>query len=72
VALTKVVGRLVPFQTTVEVELKPVPVTVSTNAWLPATAEAGENDVIVPGGGAVSWNTAAPEVEPPGLDTVTK
>ena len=70
-ALTYVVGRLVPFQTTVEVVLNPVPVTVSTNAWLPATADAGDSDVMVAGAGELRIKTAIPEPEPPGFVTLT-
>src|SRR2546423_14966378 len=42
VALTNVVGRLVPFQRTTDEATKPAPLTVSMNAALPTDIEPGE------------------------------
>lgn len=47
VLLTKVVGRLVPFQRTTEPLTKPLPVAVSVKAPLPARTLAGEIEVSV-------------------------
>src|SRR5438477_80722 len=65
VALTKVVVRVAPFHLTVLPLTKPVPVTVSVKAALPADVLAGAGAVIV--------NVWAPEVPPstPGIVTVT-
>ena len=45
VALTKVVGRLAPFQRTTELARNLLPVTVSVSAGPPATIEAGDSEV---------------------------
>src|SRR6266404_1726106 len=72
VLLTKVVVRLAPFQRTTDELLKFVPVAVSVNAPLPATALVGEIELSV-GAGLLIVNVEAPEVPPPGvgLKTVT-
>ena len=62
-ALTKVVGRAVPFQFTTAPGVKPVPFTVSENAGPPAVVEAGFKDVI-DGPGTILKVTGA-EVTPP-------
>ena len=57
---TKVVGRVLPFHCTVEVDTKPVPVTFSVNAVPPARAALGFNNAIVDAlaagvGGPLAW-----------------
>jgi hypothetical protein len=47
--LTNVVGRADPLQTTMELGLKLDPITVSVRGGLPATAAAGEIEVIAAG-----------------------
>jgi len=73
VLLTNVVVRLPPFQRTTDELLKFVPVAVSVNAALPATALVGEIELSV-GAGLLIVNVEAPEVPPPGvgLKTVTE
>jgi len=68
----KVVGRSPPFQRTVDVGTKPVPVTVSVNPGPPADAADGLKPVTV-GAGLFTLNVCAFEVPPPGvgLKTVT-
>src|SRR5437899_108784 len=51
-ALTNVVGRLLPFQFTVEPTTKPLPLTVREKAPLPAAAEDGVS-ALMAGGGVV-------------------
>ena len=70
--LTKVVVRSAPFQRTTDELLKFVPVAVSVNAALPATALLGEIELSV-GTGLLIVNVEALEVPPPGvgLKTVT-
>src|SRR5436189_279917 len=72
VLLTKVVMRSAPFQRTTDELLKFVPVAVSVNAALPASALGGEIELSV-GTGLLIVNVEAPEVPPPGvgLKTVT-
>jgi hypothetical protein len=75
VALTKVVVRGLPFQSTREAATKPLPVTVRVNAAAPAVAELGAS-VLKAGTGlaAAIVNGTALEVPPPGagLTTVTE
>ena len=73
VLLRKVVVRIAPFQRTTDELLKFVPVAVSVNAALPATALLGEIELSV-GAGLLIVNVEAPEVPPPGvgLKTVTR
>src|SRR6267142_519117 len=61
----KVVGRSPPFQRTVDVGTKPVPVTVSVNPGPPADAADGLKPVTV-GAGLFTLNVCAFEVPPPG------
>ena len=70
---TKVVGRALPFQFTVESEIKFVPFTVSVKAAPPATAELGFMDAAV-GEGLPMAKVSALEVPPPGagVETVTE
>jgi hypothetical protein len=70
VAETKVVARGLPFQRTTELELKPLPVTVSVNAALPAYAVAGLRLVVV-GTGLLTVKDSAFEVPPPGAGVTT-
>src|SRR3989440_6085858 len=72
VLLTKVVVLLTPFQRTTDAVLKFVPVAISGNAALPATALVGEIELSV-GAGLLIVNVEVPEVPPPGvgLKTVT-
>jgi len=67
------VGRFAPFQRTTEVEVKLLPVTISTNPGLPASAVFGFRltSVGAGGGGAVMVNGNGFETSPPGLRTVT-
>ena len=73
VLLRKVVIRLAPFQRTTDELLKFVPVAVSVNAALPASALGGEIELSV-GTGLLIVNVEAPEGPPPGvgLNTVTE
>jgi hypothetical protein len=70
---TKVVGRALPFQFTVESEIKFVPLTVSVKPAPPATAELGFMDAAV-GEGLPMAKVSALEVPPPGagVETVTE
>ena len=73
-ALTKVVGSATPPQLTYEEDTKFVPLTVSTNAPVPATTLVGLSaDTAGVGLEAVTTSVAAPDVPPPGagLTTVT-
>ncbi len=69
VALTNVVVRAVPFQSTLAPERKFVPLTVSVNAAPPARAEVGLRPVMV-GVGTLIVNVAAAEGLPPVLTAV--
>jgi len=73
---TKVVGRALPFQCTVESEIKFVPVTVNVKPAPPATAELGFKDVTVGEGllTVLTVKVSALEVPPPGVgvETVTE
>src|SRR5205809_766045 len=73
VLLRKVVVRIAPFQRTTDELLKFVPVAVSVNAALPASALGGEIELSV-GTGLLIVNVEAPEGPPPGvgLNTVTE
>jgi hypothetical protein len=51
VLLTNVVGRVAPFQRTTEVLTNPLPFTVSVRLALPATAPAGDSELIAGTGG---------------------
>ena len=71
VAFTKVLVRLDPFQFTIDVETKLVPVTVRVKAAPPAVVLLGESAVAV-GLGLSTVNVTALEVPPPpGFITVT-
>jgi hypothetical protein len=69
---TKVVGRALPFQCTVESEVKFAPVTVNVKPAPPATAELGFTDATV-GEGLPTVKVSPLEVPPPGVgvETVT-
>ena len=69
---TKVVGRALPFQATVEEWTKFVPVTDMVSAAAPAMAELGVRRMMAGGGGLIV-KVAALEVPPPGVgvETVT-
>jgi hypothetical protein len=69
---TKVVGRALPFQCTVESEVKFAPVTVNVKPAPPATAELGFRDATV-GEGLPTVKVSPLEVPPPGVgvETVT-
>src|SRR5712691_9016337 len=71
VALTKVVGRLLPFQSTTELATKLAPLTVKTNAASPAVLLAGES-VLTVAMGLLTMKLSAVVVPPPGagLNTV--
>jgi hypothetical protein len=73
VLLLNVVTSAVPFQSTVEVLTKPLPVTESENPDWPAVKEFGEMDVSV-GVGLLTVNVCAVDVPPAGrgLNTVTE
>ena len=70
---TKVVGRALPFQCTVESETKFVPLTVSVKPAPPTTAELGFMDAAV-GEGLPMVKVSVFEVPPPGagVETVTE
>jgi len=70
---TYVVVRLVPFHWTTELELKPLPMTVSVNAALPVYAVFGLRPVVV-GTGLLVVKVWALEMPPPGagVNTVTE
>lgn len=70
VALIKVVVLLVPFHCTTEVETKPVPVTVTVVALLPAGTEVGFVADTV-GAGLLIASATALEVPPPGVGLLT-
>jgi hypothetical protein len=70
VVFTKVVGRDAPFQYTIDVALKLVPVTVRVKSGPPETTVLGLMLVIV-GTRAVIVKTTGSEVSGPGLTTVT-
>ena len=70
VPLTKFVGRSLPFHNTVEPLMKPVPVTVSVKAELPAAIEVGLSAVSA-GMPLVMVNGVAFEVPPPGAGVTT-
>jgi hypothetical protein len=71
-SLTKVVERLLPFQYTVDCEMKPVPFTVREKAGPPAAAEDGDNETMVGTGfPAMMVKVAGLEVPPPGPGLVT-
>src|SRR6266513_764534 len=59
---TKVVGSAAPFQFTIEVETKFVPLTVNVNCESPAAAQVGLSELMV--GVALIVNVAAPDVAP--------
>ena len=63
---------MLPFQRTIDDGLKFVPVVVSVNAALPATALVGATELSV-GSGLLTVNVTAPEIPPPGVgvNTVT-
>jgi hypothetical protein len=65
VALTKVVARLPPFHSTVEVLMKLLPLTVSMNDAPPAIAEFGTSEPNA-GTGVVTLNWSESELPPPG------
>lgn len=67
---TNVVGRAAPFHSTVEDDMKLVPVTVSVKAAPPVIAELGVNNVIA-GTAPVIVNVRAAEVPPPGEGLIT-
>ena len=74
VALTNTVARSAPFQRTTDAAMKPLPLTVRTNAEPPATADVGLMLLRVGAGfAAMMLKLAALEVPPPGegLKTVT-
>jgi hypothetical protein len=70
VAETNVVASAVPFQFTVEVETKLVPLTVKVKPPLPAVTQVGLIDVVV-GTGLLMVNVAAFDVPPPGVGFTT-
>src|SRR6266404_5372508 len=70
VALTKTVVRTAPFQLTVEPLTKPVPVTVSVKAALPADVLVGDRAARV-GDELFTVNVCAAEVPPPGAGVTT-
>src|SRR6266404_66681 len=70
VALTKTVVRTAPFQLTVEPLTKPVPVTVSVKAALPAAVLVGDSAARV-GDELFTVNVCAAEVPPPGAGVTT-
>ena len=55
VALKNVVVSAAPFHCTVELERKPVPVTVNVKPALPAAAELGISDVMAGRAGVIGW-----------------
>jgi len=64
--------RALPFQFTIELEVKPLPLTVKLKAAVPAVAAAGKSEVRVGAGlGAAMGNAMAPEVPPPGAGLTT-
>jgi hypothetical protein len=74
VALTNVVVRLAPFQRTREAGTKPLPLTVSVRAPLPAETLAGDSPLTVgtaERAAALTEKVAAPEVPPPGAGVTT-
>src|SRR4030095_13996896 len=70
VALTKVVGRAVPFQRTMDEATKSAPLTVSVTPALPTVTLLGERLVTV-GTGFVTDKLTAPDVPPPGAGVKT-
>jgi hypothetical protein len=71
-ALAKVVGSAVPFQLTVEVDTKLLPLTVSENAAPPAVAPVGAMPAMVGAGLVLTMvNTDAPDDPPPGAGELT-
>jgi hypothetical protein len=72
VALTKEVGRALPFQLTTESNTKPEPLTVSVKAAPPAAAEVGDMDCKTGRGFcALMVKVCADDVPPPGAGLVT-
>ena len=69
--MTNVVVWFAPFQRTIAPDTKPVPLTVSVNAWPPAALLFGESDVNVAGAGADIVNGNAFDAAAPGFATVT-
>jgi hypothetical protein len=67
---TNVVTLATPLKKTTEVEIKPVPFTVSVNAPELTVAPFGDNELIV-GAGFVVANNRLPDVPPPGAGFVT-
>src|SRR5436190_288154 len=67
---TYVVANAVPFQLTVDVETKFVPVTVNVNCGPPGATQVGSMELIV--GLALIVNVTAPDVPPHGLTTATE
>src|SRR5205823_11547226 len=70
VALTNVVVRVAPFHLTVLPLTKPVPVTVSVKAALPAAVLVGDSAARV-GDELFTVNVCAAEVPPPGVGVTT-
>ena len=70
VPLTYFVVSPVPFQRTVEVETKFVPVTVRVNAAPPAVAPGGESELAF-GDGLLTVNVRAHDLPPPGVGFIT-
>ena len=68
--LTKVVGRLAPFQEMVEPGTKLAPVTVSVMPSAPAVADVGSSANSA-GVGLATMNVRAPETPPPGAGLTT-
>ena len=74
VALTNVVARGLPFQSTAEAATKLVPFTVRVRPPVPALASLGDSELIVGTGfgGMLIVNVSALEVPPPGLGEKTR
>jgi hypothetical protein len=70
VALTYVVVRLLPFHSTCDAAMNPLPLTVSENAADPAAAVSGAIEAIA-GAGLLTLNVAAAELPPPGVGVIT-
>ena len=68
--LTKVVVRVLPPTRTVELVLKPVPVTLRVTAAFPAATVDGER-LLAPGNGLFTVNVVTRDGLPPGFATVT-